>query len=151
MLAPKDFCIYIVQNNSGLYFRAKGYHGYGDSWVEDIKQARIYTQLKYARATVTWFANNYKDAPTPDIIRFNITEGQFLVETDRLEKIKREKAEAEYKRKCREQKASLEKAKREYEVALMKLKMIEAGEEESTVETEYQRRVRIIKESLIDK
>ena len=40
--------LYAVRSKDGKYFRAKGYGGYGESWVDDIKNARLYKKLSQA-------------------------------------------------------------------------------------------------------
>ena len=96
--------LYIVVNADGHYFRAKGYGGYGDTWVGDIQKAKIYTKISSARSTVTFFANNYPTYTAPDIHELTITSTKLLVEerkrvTKVVEKKIREKELAETRRK----------------------------------------------------
>ncbi len=64
--------VYIVRNQSGQFFRAKGYGGHGESWVDDIAKARIYTKIGPAKATVTFFARQYPQFGTPQILAFEL-------------------------------------------------------------------------------
>ena len=60
--------IYLVRNQSGQFFRAKGQSGLGQSWVDDIAKARIYTKIGPAKATVTFYTQNFPKFGTPSIL-----------------------------------------------------------------------------------
>jgi len=60
--------LYVVRNRDGKYFRAKGIGGYGDSWVDELERARIYTKASSAKAQITFWATNYPDYGTPDLV-----------------------------------------------------------------------------------
>ena len=54
-----DLTMYAIQSQDGKWFRAKGYGGAGNSWVDDIKNARIYGKPGPARAqerTVNYYS-----------------------------------------------------------------------------------------------
>lgn len=97
--------LYVVQNSEGKYFRAKGYGGYGDSWVEDINKARIYTKISNARRTVTFWdtPSNFtrygqkptKIYPTPKIIELTVSSMKVVDE-------KKEKELREQKKKIKQ-------------------------------------------------
>ena len=36
--------LYAVRNKKGFWFRAKGYGGHGNSWVESLNDAKLYTK-----------------------------------------------------------------------------------------------------------
>lgn len=61
--------LYAVRNKDGKWFRAKGYGGYGDSWVPDIKNAKIYAKPGPAKGQVTWWGNHFPEFGTPDLVR----------------------------------------------------------------------------------
>ena len=46
--------MYAVRNRDGQYFRAKGYGGSGESWIEGLARARIYPRPGPARQVVTF-------------------------------------------------------------------------------------------------
>ena len=41
--------MYAVRNSDGLYFRARGYSGYGKMWVEDLKFAKNLWQTRSSK------------------------------------------------------------------------------------------------------
>lgn len=65
--------IYFVRSHDGQYFRAKGYEGSGESWVDDIKSAKMYTKISPCRRCVTYFATKFTDIPAPQIMRVKIS------------------------------------------------------------------------------
>ena len=65
---------YVIQNNEGKFFRAKGFKGAGPSWVYDLKEAKVYDKIKPARSQVTFFAKRYPELPIFDILQLNVTE-----------------------------------------------------------------------------
>lgn len=89
--------VYIVVNQEGKFFRAKGMNGRGDSWVEDINSARIYTKLNPARSVVTFFASKYPTFGIPQIHELSVSNVTVLDETKRVEKILKKKAEEKAK------------------------------------------------------
>jgi hypothetical protein len=90
--------MYAVRNEKGQYFKAKGYQGYGDTWIDDINKARIYGKTGGARGVITWFANHYPQFPTPSLIKLTVTEIEVIDESERIEKSKIRKATALAKR-----------------------------------------------------
>ena len=68
-----DLKLYAVQSKDGKWLRAKGYSGSGNSWVENIEDAKIYPKLGNARRQVTWWSNHFPDFGIPLIIEFQIT------------------------------------------------------------------------------
>jgi len=116
---------FAVRNQEGQWFHRKGYSGYGETWVEDVLQARIYNKIGPARAQVTFFAKNYPSFGVPDLVAFKVTESCVLNEGDRIKK----KMEAEGKRKKKRDvlqaqrravlaKEELERAQKEYDEAV---------------------------------
>jgi len=86
--------LYAVKNQEGKYFRAKGYGGGGDSWVDSLEKAKLYTKIGQARSRVSYFVNNWPEYGVPDIIKLTAVETETLNEIDRVNKqIKRKKSE----------------------------------------------------------
>lgn len=84
--------LYAIRNSKGEWFRAKGRDGYGKkTWNEDLNIAKLYTKLSQARARVTFFANNYKDFPVPQLVEFQATQVRVVDETERVAKAKLKK------------------------------------------------------------
>jgi hypothetical protein len=108
---------YAVRNKEGKWFRAKGYGGYGETWVKEIGKARIYNRIGPARATISYFANTYPKYGIPDLVLLKCTEMKVLDETERVLKQKNRKELAEKKQKMEERKWKLEEAKRNLEEA----------------------------------
>jgi len=89
--------LYVVKSHDNKYFRAKGYGGHGESWVAEMEKARIYAKIGPARATVSWWVNNYPKIPGPYIIQLEVIEGK-EIPTD-AEKIKLKKLRSVLKQK----------------------------------------------------
>lgn len=87
--------LFIVRNNKGQFFRAKGYNGVGESFTTNINIARVYGKLGPARSVVTYFANAFPDYPMLEIIKLNIGGFEVLDETERVRKAVEKKAKAE--------------------------------------------------------
>lgn len=100
--------LYVIKSKDGKYFRAKGYGGYGDSWVDNIKKARVYQKPNGARGVVTWFANNWPAYGIPDLIELHVTKEVLLDETDRVLKSKIKKARDKARRKYNHLKYQIE-------------------------------------------
>jgi hypothetical protein len=109
--------LYVVKNSDGKYFRAKGYGHYGHSWVDDIKQARIYAKLSPARSQVTFWANNYSQYGTPVILKLTATVTEILDEVERVKKANEKRVLAEKSQKISEAKRKMENARRDMERA----------------------------------
>lgn len=110
---------YAVRNKEGKWFHRKGYSGYGETWVDELSKARIYTKIGHARAQVTYFAENYHSYGIPEIVVFTITESRVINEEERLKK-KRERAEKRAGiRRIKMAKEKLEEAQREYNEAVL--------------------------------
>lgn len=78
--------LYVVRNKQGKYFRSKGYGGYGSNWVDELKKAKIYPKIGPARSQVTFWANNYPDYGTPEIVVLTVTTSRVLNEEERVKK-----------------------------------------------------------------
>lgn len=88
---------YAVRNEQGKYFRSKGYCGYGDTWVDSLNNAKIYSKIGQARGRVTYFANNYPKFKIPQIVELQVTNAVAIDETARVKKAQENKAKADAK------------------------------------------------------
>lgn len=91
--------LYVVKSRDGKYFRAKGFSGSGESWVDSITKAKIYPKLGPARTQVTWWADRFPDYGVPSIIVLTVTGTRVLDESDRVKKSIFKKNKAELDRK----------------------------------------------------
>lgn len=80
------FKFYIVRNQEGKFFRAKGFNGYGDTWTADPTLAKVYQKIGQARSRVTFFANNYPEYGVPEILEMTAHSAVVLDETKRVKK-----------------------------------------------------------------
>jgi len=120
-----NLTLYAVQNEKGQYFRAKGYGGTGNTWVDDINKAKIYPKIGGARGTITWFANNYPKYPIPKLLKLTVSNVEVLDETERVNKAKARKAREDAERKKHNAEWEMEQAKKqlaELEAKIKKLK-----------------------------
>lgn len=78
------FSLYAVRNHEGLWFRAKGYGGYGKSWVDDLSKARIYARVGPAKAQVSYCAQNYPDKPLPLIVELVVSNYRIIDDSNAL-------------------------------------------------------------------
>lgn len=109
--------LYVVQNADGQWFRRKGYGGYGPTWVDDFKRARIYNRIGGARAVITYFANQYPSYPIPQLIKLEVTKLTPIDETVRIKKAQEKREIAVLAREMFEQQHKLEQARKTYEKA----------------------------------
>jgi hypothetical protein len=78
--------LYVVRNQDGKFFRAKGYQGSGNTWVDDIKNARLYAKIQPARTAVTFFTKNYPKFGRPEILKLEVASFSVIDEKDRVDK-----------------------------------------------------------------
>ena len=71
---------FVVKNHEGKFFRAKGFNGAGPSWVTDLKEAKIYDNIKFARNQVRFFGKRYPELPIFNIYQLNVTESVVLAQ-----------------------------------------------------------------------
>lgn len=92
---------YAIRNEEGRYFRAKGYGGYGKSWVDDLQKARIYSRPGPARAQITFFSEHYPQFGIPSLVLLHVTRYEILNEslqiTNKLAKKKQRVLQAQAK------------------------------------------------------
>lgn len=84
---------YVVRNSEGKYFRSKGLHGYGKSWVEDVNKAKIYSKIGPARGQVSFWASMWPEFGIPELIEFGVGQAIVLDETERVKKVIAKKAQ----------------------------------------------------------
>lgn len=106
-----ELVLFVVRNAKGQYFRAKGFSGSGESWVNDINKAKIYGKISGARGTVTYFAQDTK-YPVPEIVKLTVTGMEVIDEKDRVEKVLAKKAREKDEQEKRRAKRDLEDAER---------------------------------------
>ena len=110
--ALKDLKFYMVINSEGKFFRAKGRNGYGDSWVDDPKKARVYNKIGPAKAAATFFSRS-NEYPVPNLIEFSPGEITIIDQAKRIAKLKQKEAVIEAKRAEKRKIDNLNKAKNE--------------------------------------
>jgi hypothetical protein len=118
-----DLELYVVRNAKGQYFRAKGFSGSGDSWVNDINKAKIYGKIGGARGTVTYFAQDTK-YPVPEIVKLTVTGMEVIDEKDRVAKVLAKKAKQREEQVKRKAQRDLEDAQRRLDDAQKNLNRI---------------------------
>lgn len=94
-----DLELYVVVNADGKFMRAKGYGGYGESWVDDINKAKIYPKIGPARGRVTWWYTNYPEYGRPIILKLSVKKGEIIDEEDRVVKAVEKKVALEKERR----------------------------------------------------
>lgn len=106
---------FAIRNREGQWFHRKGYSGYGETWREDVLEARIYNKIGHARAQVTYFARRWPSFGIPEIVVFKIGETAVINEEERIKKReeKTEKRAGIHRLKTAREK--LAEAKQEYE------------------------------------
>ena len=90
--------VWAVRNRDNQWFRAKGYSGTGNSWVDNIKKARLYANKSGAIGRVTWWAKHYPEFGVPDLIELSMANMKVIDQQERVgkairkEEIKKRKA-----------------------------------------------------------
>jgi len=74
VFADTHICLYAVMNKEGKYFRNKGYGGYGKSWVDGLKKARIYSHPGPAKAQITYWAKTFPEYGIPVLVELRVKE-----------------------------------------------------------------------------
>lgn len=75
---------YAVRSQDGKWLRSKGYGGGGESWVEDITKAKIYSKPGTAKAQITFWAKNYPKFGIPDLVKITTGVCEYLDQTERV-------------------------------------------------------------------
>lgn len=116
--------LFVVKTESGKYFRAKGYNGSGQTFVDDIKKARLYTRLGPARSCVTYFKNYNK--MKLEIVQLLVTGEQVFDDTVRITKQAKALENKKLKAEQKAIKNQIEKVQTEINVLNKKLESISA-------------------------
>ena len=111
---------YVVRSKDGKYLRSKGYNGYGESWVEELKKAKVYTKRGPAAAQVTWWATNYPDYGVPYLIPIIGTPGEPIPQEKRV-------LNSIWKKEMKKTKNELAQAERDVQRAQRTLHEIKSG------------------------
>lgn len=106
---------YVVRSKDGKYLRAKGYSGYGDSWVTDLKKAKVYTKRQGATAQITYWANNYPEYGVPELVPLIATLGEPIPQEERVAKVQKKKELEKLKWELRNAERAVDEAKRDLE------------------------------------
>lgn len=117
--------MYAVRNKDGLWFRRKGYGGYGESWVPDLDSARIYTKPGGARSQITWWGKKYPEYGVPRLVVFSVAGVQIIDETARVLGKKKAEEERQARLKVERHQREVEEAQRDLERAKRKLAELE--------------------------
>ena len=120
--------LYAVQNRDGKFFRAKGYGGSGETWVDELKGARIYSRPGPARSQVTFFSSSYPSFGVPKLVELHVTAVVEKDETKRVQKSQDRKAIKEEERRVRHAQWEKEQAQRKLNEAQETLNRIRAAE-----------------------
>jgi hypothetical protein len=102
--------LYAVRNQDGQYFRAKGYGGYGNSWVNELEKAKLYSKIGQARSRVTWWYNAYPEYGICEIVELEAVVVETYKEDQRIADEKKKKSRAEKNRLIKKARQDLQKA-----------------------------------------
>ena len=106
---------YVVRNKEGKYLRSKGYSGYGQSWVSELKKAKVYTKKNGATGQITYWATHYPEYGVPELIPLTCTLGEPIPQEERLDKIRKKKELEKAKSELYLAQDIFDKSKREVE------------------------------------
>jgi len=73
-----NLLLYAVRNAEGKWFRAKGYGGYGDTWVNDVNSAKLYAKIGQAKSRCSFFYNKWPEFGVPHIVKIEATGTEIL-------------------------------------------------------------------------
>lgn len=69
---------YAVRNKKGKFFRSRGI-GYGDRWVDNLSDAKVYGKIGPAKGAVTYWAKSFPEYGVPDIVEITVTEDNIKI------------------------------------------------------------------------
>jgi len=116
-----DIRLYLIRSQDGKYLRAKGCGGYGNSWVEEVSNAKVYTKLSTARTQVTFWATKYPEFGVPEILEIHSCEYRVMDEAERVDKAKEKIRTRKEKQEVRLAKWKLERAQKDFASAKKRL------------------------------
>jgi hypothetical protein len=131
----EELALFAVQNNQGQWFRAKGFGGHGNTWVDDFQKAKVYPKIGQARSRITFFATNYPTYPAPKLVKLVISEVMVIDETDRVEKAKKKRVNREARQELRRKQYSLKLAQDDLERAQKRLQEASTAASHSVLKT----------------
>ena len=107
--------IYAVRSKDGKYLRSTGLKG-GEHWVEDITQARLWSNIGPAKSQITFWAKNYPQYGTPQLIPLLVTPQEPVVMDDYVKDTlrKQELAKLNSDRRIYEYRITLAESQLEY-------------------------------------
>ena len=126
-LPEVELDFFAVRNKEGQWFRRKGYGGSGNSWVDDIKLARIYGKIGGARAIVTFFAKNYPQSRVPEIVKFKAVPAEVINEEARVKKIIAKKEERELESRNRRRQEEIERLQKQQVTTTRRLERLRSS------------------------
>jgi hypothetical protein len=88
---------YLVRNKEGKYLRSRGYHGYGECWVAELKYAKVYTRKGTALSQITYWASTFPDYGVPELIPLTATPGEPIPQEERVLKSQAKKLLSKHK------------------------------------------------------
>ena len=94
--------LYAVRSKDGKCLRSKGQNGYGNSWVDEFSQAKVWNRPGPAKAQVTWWGTNYPDFGVPDLVQIVSGTCNYLDQTERVQEAARKKEIANAQQKVRD-------------------------------------------------
>ena len=127
MMREPLLVMYAVRNKDGQYFRAKGYGGYGETWVDALSKARIYPRPAQARSRVTYFAEHFPSFGVPELVELRVTEIVALNESTRVKKSQQKKAAKRARWAENQAKSDLERAERKMKEAQAEIDRLRTG------------------------
>lgn len=117
--------LHAVRNKEGKWFRSRGQHGWGEHWVDELKDAKIYTKIGQAKARVSFYANHFPKYGIPDLVTLQVTKMVVIDQTARVKKVQQKNAIAEQKNAEADAKYALENAQKRLEEAQKEIRRIE--------------------------
>ncbi len=116
--------LYVVRNKQGQFFRAIGYSGSGDNWVDTLDRAKFYAKIGQAKSRVTYFTKSQPKYGCPDILEFtlDVAAARVIDMTETTQKSIRRIAKTELKRQQQHNEWKLSRLKEDYEAIQRKIK-----------------------------
>ncbi len=117
--------LYAVRFDDGKWFRSRGYGGYGDHRVPELKDAKLYSKIGQARGRVTFFAKRWPEYSAPSIVELHVTQLQVVNDGDRVQKTLAKNEARERKRKEEQRLNNVGIAKSELKAAQKRIAQLE--------------------------
>lgn len=126
--------LYAIKNQEGRYFRKTGFKGfyrgeYETLWVENLRDAKIYTRPGQAKSQITTIHKNGHGRPAPFLAVLSVTEVGVVPQEERIQQ-NRKREELRAKRSAvRDKKLIIKQAKEKLAKAQEELERV-SGEHE---------------------